>query len=569
MNLNKKFLGQDIFMGSPVADAISIDNLLGWASTPTRFDAIEWILQNDGHFPTSDKEYLFYIEATSTEDPVFGIKVFYDNGLAKIGYKFRMGATDTILVADWGSWPAGDTGYHIMDRSPLSSYKGIDPSNITAEDRWQNGLIFWFATGNGNAAFTENELYGWTLGAGAGVEQVENFDGCTYAWDPDATPPHYVITGGAQYSVIGPHGLWNTSAVGQVNNAISVALALKGLSYDLDTFLDDIGGPGGGTGGNYGATPDPIPIPGLPSIGIMDTGMATMWTPSTAEVQALADFLWSDDFFDNIIKNCNPIENIIQMGVVPFDTSSLAGVAKNVLVGNVDTEVSMTPLTAQYIQLDFEELSLTEEFTSAMDYEPNTTMLCYLPMVGVFKVAAYEVYGATLRLVYNVDLFSGDFACFLYCIKGPLTSVLYEHTGNLMLQMPITGANYNSYYKSLVKNGLGVITNAASGNWAGAAENLVDAAMSIDSVDVQRTGDYRGAQGALGMEIPFIIVTVPVQHYPGSEYQKTQGFPCYMTRKLKNLTGFTKVASVKDNTVSATDEEKREIERLLKEGVYL
>lgn len=569
----KRFANQDIALGSVVGDAIRYNTILGFASTGTRFDAIKYIMEKEnGTFPDNDKEYLFYIEGMEEYGPIFGIHIFYQqDGHALIGYKFRQQATGTVLPEDWGSWPTGTIGYNIMDRANNSVYKGIDPNNITEEDRWQNGILFWYADAIHNTlAYTEDERYGFTLGANIiGTRQIKDFDTCTYELDSEQSPPRYVITDANEYIVIGPHGYFNTSSIGQVNSAISVALALKGIGEDIDSFLEDTGEESQTPGGNYGHTPDIINIPGMPSLGIMDSGMATMWTPSPAEVRALASFLWSDDFYDNIIKNCNPIENIIQFGVVPFPLASIAGTAKHVYVGNVNTEQTMTPLTQQYIQLDFGNLELNEEFNSCMDYEPNTTMLCYLPFCGTFTIAAYEVYGASLKLVYNVDLYSGDFAAFLYCIKGQLTSVLYEHTGNLMLQLPITGANYSQYYKNQAHNFLGFIGNVAKGDVLGAATALVDSAMSQNSVDVQRTGSYSGAAAAMAGEQPYIIVTLPKQHYPGPYYQKTEGFPLYLTKTLSDLTGFTKVESVIDNTVAATDAEKAEIERLLKEGIIL
>lgn len=568
----KQFAGQDISLGKVVGDAITYGPILGFSSTGTRFDGIQYIMeQENGVFPATDKEYLFYIDGMEEEGPIFGIKVFYQgNGKALIGYKFRKQAHDTVLPADWGSWPAGDTGYQIMDRANNSVYDGIDPNNISETDRWENGIIFWYADAIYSAmSFTEDELYGWTLGANIiGTHQIRDFDTCAYHLDTDQSPARYVIDDGG-YIVVGPHGLWNTSALGEVNSAISVALALKGIGKDIDSFLDDIGETSPTPGGNYGHTPDIIGIPGLPSLGIMDSGMATMWAPNKAQVKALAAFLWSDDYHDNVIKNCNPIENIIQFGVVPFPLTSITGTARNVYVGNVDTEVQMDPLTQQYIQLDFGELSLGEEFNSSMDYEPNTTMLCYLPYVGTFPIASYEVYNCTLKLVYNVDLYSGDFTAFIYCIKGQLTSVLYEHSGNLMLQLPITGANYSQYYKNQARNFMGFLGGVASGNPVQSASALVDSAMSQNSVDVQRTGTYSGASAIMGNEKAYIIITLPKQHYPGNYYSKTEGMPLYLTRTLSDLKGFTKVESVIDNTVTATDTEKAEIEKLLKEGIIL
>ena len=72
----------------------------------------------------------------------------------------------------------------------------------------------------------------------------------------------------------------------------------------------------------------------------------------------------------------------------------------------------------------------------------------------------------------------------------------------------------------------------------------------------------------MSQRIPFLVLTQPQQHLD-DHYKEYSGLPSYITYKLGACSGYTKVENVIDNTVSATDEEKAEIERLLKEGVYL
>jgi hypothetical protein len=92
--------------------------------------------------------------------------------------------------------------------------------------------------------------------------------------------------------------------------------------------------------------------------------------------------------------------------------------------------------------------------------------------------------------------------------------------------------------------------------------------VSASSVPVERTGAYTGPAAFMGCEYPYLILTQPIQVMPDN-YARYEGFPCYQTYKLSRLSGYTKCESVIDNTVSATDAEKDEIERLLKEGVIL
>ena len=92
--------------------------------------------------------------------------------------------------------------------------------------------------------------------------------------------------------------------------------------------------------------------------------------------------------------------------------------------------------------------------------------------------------------------------------------------------------------------------------------------MNIPSLEVERTNGYTGSTTILGCEQPYIFLSQPIQVFD-SLYPSYEGYPSYLAYSLNELHGFTKVESLIDNTVSATDEEKREIEKLLKEGVIL
>ena len=155
---------------------------------------------------------------------------------------------------------------------------------------------------------------------------------------------------------------------------------------------------------------------------------------------------------------------------------------------------------------------------------------------------------------------------------GALNSVLYHKTGNLMLSFPMSGANYSNLYKTVAAGISGVAMGAATGNPGVIASSLGNLAGSVisggSSMEISRTGNFSGASNALGCFDAYMILTQATQQFPPG-YERYVGYPCYNTYKLGDLSGFTKVEQVIDNTVAATDREKEEIERLLKEGVYL
>ena len=67
---------------------------------------------------------------------------------------------------------------------------------------------------------------------------------------------------------------------------------------------------------------------------------------------------------------------------------------------------------------------------------------------------------------------------------------------------------------------------------------------------------------------PYLIMHRPIQSLPDN-FGRYKGYPSNITKRLGDLTGFTKVYEILTNNISAMDEEIEEIINLLKEGVIL
>ena len=563
------FLGQKIMIGELVGDVCYYQTMLDYNASPTYFDPFEYISANEVDFPESDKEYNFYNPDTEDDYPVFSFKVIHNwngSGKTRVGYSFR--------AYSGGEWMPWSPGYYLVPNWD-DGYAGADLDNLTEEDGWRNGLwITYVSVSSDYAAQFVVGTWGFALfhehasgvHIATGTPQVQS-----YTYDEDLVPPHYIPdTFDNCYRMFDSVGY-------QMNNPAFGAEWMELLMRPIDGPEDDDSGPAGG-GGKYEFPSWGIGISELPSINIIDSGIATMWTPSPAQIKSLMRFLWSDDFFDNIIKLvADPLENIIQFGVVPFDLSAYAGTAKEVKVGNVGTNISMTPLTKQYISYDMGSLSIREAWGNCLDYN-NTKVSIFVPYVGTFDLTPDEVMNCDhVNLRYNIDLFSGDFIAEIYVKKrmpsgiylgGDKEIPMYHKSGNLMTKFPLTGANYGRVYTSILSGAANAIGQAAGGNFLGAAEAAAGAVLNANSVPVERSGQYTGVSAALGASAPYLILTQPVQVKPG-KYGKMEGYPSFINYTLSTLEGFTKVLSVIDNQVSATDTEKEEIDSLLKQGIFL
>lgn len=566
-------LGQKIFIGSAVYDLSAYDTSIGFIETPTPWSALKYLVEvREGGIPASDTTILFDVDGF----PSWGFDVIYlDSTHIQIQYRQPSYTNpDYVHVTGTATMPVRSFG--------SNADTGVDITNITEEDYYRYPLYIWQYTVTSPYIQVSGTRWGYGVGF-ADIDQrtpVSDIDTVIYSFDEDITPNRYIYNGGIMYYMFTYQGamLYQNQFndyVYDVDGPIITNVILRS-GEEITDYTEDTNYTGGGYG-SYNFFSQDIAIPGLPTLSILDTGLVTMWQPDTSQCRDLSSFLWSSSFFDNVIKLvADPLENIIQLGIVPIKPSGLSsikGTAKEVKVGNIGTGVQMTPLTSQFIQVDMGDLEGIEEaWQTALDYEPNTKVQMFIPFVGVIDLTTYEVMNAkNINLTYNIDLFSGDFACFVTIKKTMpknvrLNSVVYHKTGNMLVSWPLTEANYGRSYKNVLQS---VIGGAMSpiGTMANVG-SLVDSAISVFDTPVERGGSYTGSQSMLGCFTPYLILTQPVQHL-ADYYSSFEGYPSYNYFKLGDLKGFTKVEKVIDNTINATETEKKMIEKLLMEGVIL
>ena len=558
------FLGQMVTMGTVYGDVLAYDGYLQGELAASYFDAISW-LEDNGGIPDTDTEYPFYDrEAFPDGDPVFAFCVTYvDSTHFRIQYQFRQ--TEDMVWTD--TYPAIFTF--------LDGYVGAVKGGITMADRARNGL--WLQLIDPAGALAGNTyLYSVAL-----IKELAGVN--YYFWEDVSGVPTYLPPPADQYRVNTSEFCYKSADINNqpgtfIENYGIQALLTSSLCTEITNYVDDnTSGPGGrGGDGNYRFWSDPIDWPALPDISIMDTGMASMWHMSTAQCVSLSSFLWSNNFLDNVLKLiADPLENIIAFGVVPINLTSLDGTSKNICVGNVDTGIQAYPLKKQYIPIDLGEISLRETWGTAIDYTCTEVSL-HLPFVGVITLPTVEVMDCEkIAIRYHVDLLSGDFIAMVKLTKARqlkgalLNSVMYSRMGNLLLNFPLTEANYGRMYSKIIQGLTGAAAGLATGNYGQTASSLVDTAMSLGTVPVERTGNYGGSIAGMSIREPYLILTQPIQVFDKTMYPKLEGLPSYWSYKIKDCSGFVKVEAVKDNTVRATAEEKDEIERLLKEGIWV
>ena len=242
---------------------------------------------------------------------------------------------------------------------------------------------------------------------------------------------------------------------------------------------------------------------------------------------------------------------------------------KNLNVGNLDTGVSMNYTTNQFVDLNCGTFTLKEFYGSYLDYSPYTKVQIYLPYIGMRTLSADDIMNKEMSLLYRIDLLSSACVAFIE-VDG---TTLYTFSGSCGTSIPISGSNWSNMLNGIIGVGGAAVAVAATG---GASAIPIAAGMSSASSlavasikpEIERSGSIMSASGLMGIQIPYLIVTRPRQSVAENQNSFT-GYPANITMNLSACTGFTQVEEVHLDGIPATQEEIAEIERLLKEGVYI
>lgn len=299
--------------------------------------------------------------------------------------------------------------------------------------------------------------------------------------------------------------------------------------------------------------------------GTTSTGLWCVYNPTMQELNDLGGYLWTNNIVELLEKFLqNPMDAIISLHKVYCQPEN--GSREDIMLGYLNSGVSALTVTDQFIEIDCGTIAVPEYFEDARDYDsPYTTVECYLPFVGIVKLKTQDIIGGKVNIVYTVDVYSGACLCKIFVTKVGAKQLLYNFSGNCSMQIPLTGADRTRLLS-------GAITGALTGAFMGAEVGAVVGAIGgawMGGTSIDRTSQFSANAGCMGVKKPYLIITRKYS-YDAGNYNKYYGFPTNITVSLNTCKGFTKVKSVHiENMLRATDNEKVEIETLLKEGVII
>lgn len=349
--------------------------------------------------------------------------------------------------------------------------------------------------------------------------------------------------------------------------------------WNDDDESDDGGGPDSDPYDNYDEDSDSNPVPDLPSLGAVDTGFITLYTPTVSELHNLASYMWGGVFDVTTWKKvmADPMDAILGLSIVPVVVPSAGQQA--VTVGNISTGISLTKASSQYVSLDCGAIEFSDDeikfWKAYLDYTPYSKVSIFLPYIGSQEIDIDTIIHTTVKVIYHIDVLSG--ACVAFITANG--NVIMEFSGQCAVSIPITSKDFTQTLmalSSLVASGVGVIasgglsapvTPAMVGGLVGAAASTANNVIA-NKPTFPKSGNMSGSNGLMGMQIPYLFVNRPRKCVPSNQNSYT-GYPSYTTKSLGSLSGFTQVQDIHLDGISCNDAERDEILRLLREGVIL
>ena len=197
---------------------------------------------------------------------------------------------------------------------------------------------------------------------------------------------------------------------------------------------------------------------------------------------------------------------------------------ESVKLANYDTAVLSDVVAETPIDIDCGTVTLNEVFENVIDYSPFTTLDIYLPFIGIQRLDIDVVRNKAIHLVYTFDVLSAK------CLAKLMYNddILYQFAGSIADDIPYVATNTGDYNSNVI-------------------QTVTESALT------------------LGDNYPYYIITQNIGIKPDEDID---GVAQYDSVQLSTLTGLVQVNNINLST-TATEEEKTEIEMLLKQGVFI
>lgn len=230
-----------------------------------------------------------------------------------------------------------------------------------------------------------------------------------------------------------------------------------------------------------------------------------------------------------------------------------------------DTHLTIGNITDQIKGFEIGGTYVGRTYNNFLDFEPYTTATLHIPFVGNVNIDPSVLYGSTVTLKGYVDGFTGLISIDVCLSKDGTEWIYTELQGNCSVDMPIVGAgSTSSQALGKIASGVGQINS----NPIGSVFSILDGLSSVGKAVPSTTNSNPQLASYFAQRYCYLTINTPLPENP-SNYAALMGTVVRKEGTVGKYTGYSEFSAVNLSTVSATQAEKEEIERLLKGGVFV
>lgn len=243
-----------------------------------------------------------------------------------------------------------------------------------------------------------------------------------------------------------------------------------------------------------------------------------------------------------------------------------------------------SPITAYYTLCYYDFRDTVYNWNDYKSYEPYTQYEIYLPFYGYLTLKSTDIKNKKLVVTYGIDVNTGSAKINISELYG---RTIKSVTAQIGVKIGVSRTNNqeledakNQLAIKTAISGIGSISTIIAGavmenplmigsGIVGIGSTIGNAVTTInqlhESASVQSSS---GFEGLLSPRKSIIKITKCVKK-DVVDFNKYYGKPLLQTLKLNTLSGYTKVADIHLENISALDGEKSAIESLLKTGIII
>lgn len=314
-------------------------------------------------------------------------------------------------------------------------------------------------------------------------------------------------------------------------------------------------------------SPEPKPeFPIFPDFPSYDANkLFTVHTINQSNMNTLGGYLWSSSFA-SLIEHMfsEPIHAVLGLHELHYGGDISTGANEEIKLGAFGSGAHGHLVTNRYLEFSCGSIKVNEHYGNVEDYDPYTKLQLYLPYIGYVPISTNECMGKTMTIKYGIDVYTGGCIAKVFVVSNGVTQELYNFHGQCGCQLPVTSADYSSLIsRPVLGAALGAVTGGAVGAITGGLGGLASA-----KINYNRSNGFNSNTGPMGRQKPMLIYERPIA-FNAASYPAFYGNPTNWTVKLSQCSGFTRVKEIHIDKTKATESERQEIERLLKEGVII